>query len=812
MKLLNALSCKLLASFLCMVIPGLALAQSRVIGTVTDVDGSPLPTATVLLLNPADSSLVKGGITDDDGRYHLQNIPSGTYILSISMVGFRKHYTDQFGIKDKPVRQEPIQLKESVEQLGVVSITARKPLFEQKIDRLVVNVQRNITSSGNSALEVLEKSPGVLINRQSNSVSLNGKTGIRIMINDKIVRLPIDAVVQMLDGMSAANIEQIELITTPPAKYEAEGDAGLINIKMKEHGGLGYNGTVGGNLGYNAAETLGGNFNFSHRGQKLAYFVNYSINYDNNESTWINRRNLQQGGFNELIQSDNHRDPTIEVQNIRLGMEYNLSRKTTAGVLLTGYRRKWITDDLSDNVSRLGPDSTLITQMSVRETNNWRRGIANLSVDHDFNEQQHLSVDFDYLYYKNDNPSFFRNNFVEGNREVLANDAIDVEKETPINIWVTKIDYEQQISPTFTISTGVKGTLSQFKNNVQVSDQIQGDWIVNSRLTNKADLTEKIGAAYLSGNWNPTEDLQVNGGVRYEYTDRLLSTPADGKVVDRSSAYLFPSLFIKRDLPGEFSIQGSYNRRITRPTFNDLAPFVFFVDPKTFLSGNSKLEPAISDGIKLDLQRKQWLISLQYSISNNEIAGFQPKVDPATNEQTYSAQNLDFLRTYAITTSFPLYPTSWWELQTNITGRYQRYRTLHLQDNLTLEAAGLTANITNTIELPRDFSFEISGFYQSKSIWGMMQFNPQGSVDAGVQKRINDGRGTIRLSMDDIFYTNVWEIDMEVPQANLDSFTRYDFHIQQVKLSFTWNFGNNELNTVSVESGSTEEQGRINTN
>lgn len=169
-------------------------------------------------------------------------------------------------------------------------------------------------------MKLLEKSPGVQINRQSNSISLNGKTGVRVMINDKIVRLPIDAVVQMLDGMSAANIEQIVLITTPPAKYEAEGDAGLININMKEHEDLGYNGTIGGNLGYNSAETLGGNFNFSRRGRKVAYFVNYSINYDNYESTWINRRNLQRGGFTELIQSDNYRDPTIDVQNVRLGM------------------------------------------------------------------------------------------------------------------------------------------------------------------------------------------------------------------------------------------------------------------------------------------------------------------------------------------------------------------------------------------------------------------------------------------------------------------------------------------------------------
>ncbi|WP_409070382.1 outer membrane beta-barrel family protein [Aliifodinibius sp. S!AR15-10] len=632
------------------------------------------------------------------------------------------------------------------------------------------------------------------------------------MVNDKLVRLPIDAVVQMLDGMSAANIEQIELITTPPAKYEAEGDAGLINIKMKEHGDLGYNGNIGGNLGYNSAETLGGNFNFSRRGRKMAYFINYSINYDNNKNRMFNRRSLLQDGFNELIRSDIQRDPITEVQNARLGMEYNINEKTTAGILLTGYRRKWDTKDLSDNFFRLGPDSTLLTEMNVRETNDWKNGMANISLDHSFNEHQSLNFDVDYLFYKHDNPSFFRNRFIDGNIDLMDNEAIDIEKETPINIWVGKINYRHQLSPTLNIETGIKGTLSGFNNDVQVSDKIQGIWKVNSSLTSEAELTEKIGALYLSSRWTPTNNLNINGGLRYEYADRLLSTPTEAAIVDRSDGYLFPSLFIKKELSQAYSIQASYTRRITRPTFNDLAPFVLIIDPKTFISGNSNLEPAISDGFKFDLQRNQWLVSLQYSFSNNEIAGYQPEIDPTTNEQTYHTQNLDYMRTYAVTTSIPLIPASWWEVQMNITGRYQRYRTSHLGNNVTLKETGFTANLTNTINLPIEFTFEISGFYESKSVWGIQIYRPRGSVDAGIQKRIGDGQGTIRLSMDDIFYTYRWESDMQIPEANLDSFFKYDFHLQQVKLTFTWNFGNNELRNVSVESGSAEEQGRVNTN
>ncbi|MDZ7717351.1 MAG: TonB-dependent receptor [Balneolaceae bacterium] len=272
-------------------------SQAVITGTVVEENGSPLPGANVLLLQPSDSALVKGTVTDNAGYYELNNIDPGRYLLSVSMVGFQIYISAPFESDQEPIRFETITLQVSLEEMGEVDVTARRPLFEQEIDRLVVNVQRSITSSGSSVLQVLEKSPGIQVNRQSNSLSMSGKTGVRVMINDKFVQLPIDAVVQMLDGMSAANIDQIELITTPPARYEAEGDAGIIHIKMTQFTELGTTGMIGGNLGYNQAETLGGNVNISHRGNKLALFLDYSIHYDRTETNWINERFLLKDGF-----------------------------------------------------------------------------------------------------------------------------------------------------------------------------------------------------------------------------------------------------------------------------------------------------------------------------------------------------------------------------------------------------------------------------------------------------------------------------------------------------------------------------------
>lgn len=785
-------------------------AQNTITGTVVDENKSPLPLATILLLDSSDSTLVKGNVTDDTGIYQLHGVSSGIYLLSISMVGFQKYESDPFEVSQADILMPAVELKEAIDQMDEISVSAQRPYYEKTIDRLVVNVQQSITSSGNSALELLEKSPGIQVNRQSGSISMSGKAGVRVMINDKIVRLPLDAVIQMLDGMSAANIEQIELITTPPARYEAEGNAGIINIVMIERTDIGSSGTIGTNLGYNAAETLGGNLNFNHRGRKLAYFLNYSITHDRNEQSILNNRYLIQNNFTQQIREDQFREPTTGVQNARMGMEYSIGSKTTAGILVSGYRRNWDQRALSNNLNNLGPDSSLTFEMGLRERNLWRSGMVNASIDHSFNESQNLSFDFDYLHYVNENPSTYQNQFIGGNRNLHQDGGIDVKKDTPINVWVGRVDYTYELSNSLSLETGIKGTLSKFFNGVAVSNNFGGDWVVDDRFTSQADLAETIGAAYLSGNWKQSEQLQINAGLRYEYTDSYLSSVDEKGLVDREYGKLFPTLYISKGFSKDNRIGFSYSRRITRPSFNDMAPFVFFMSPKTFLSGTPSLQPAISDGLTMDLQLRTFLVSLQYTHSNDEIGAFQPELNVETNEMTYTAKNLDFLQTYSTTISYQFVPVSWWQVQTNLSGRYQVFKTAHLQNNITEDVFGMNANISNTITLPKEFALEVSGFYNSRSVWGVLQFRPQGSLNVGVQKKVSDGRGTLRLSANDIFYTNFWRIDSDIPSANINSSMRLDWHSQQVSLTFSWNFGNNKLKTVNVDSGSEDEQNRVN--
>lgn len=790
----------------------IATAQITITGVVLDETGSPLPTANIILLQPADSSVIKGAVTDNLGMYELNNIIPGRYLLSVSMVGFRRYVSDIFQVNQTPISFDALNLEVSLEQMGEVVATARRPLYEQEVDRLVVNIQSSITSSGSSALEVLEKSPGVQVNRQSNELSLSGKSGVIVMINDKTVRLPLESVIAMLNGMSAANIEKIELITTPPARYEAEGNAGIINIKMKDYTDLGYTGTIGTEAGYNSAETLGGNFSFSTRKKRMAFLLNYSINYNNSEELMFSERFVTEGAFTQNVRSKNVRDPITTVQNFTAGVKYALSEKTDTELILTGFRRMWDTSDVSENLDHSGPGSLQIKEQRIQEENIWQNGILNFGIDHTFSENKSLNVDLDYMYYKNRNPSSYRIDVLTGITDPNDADAINVEKETPINIWVSKLDYQHTLSDKLSFESGLKGTYSDFANDVQVNERINGDFVINNSFTNTADLEEFIGAVYVASKITPSENFQVSAGVRYEYVSQNLKSDGEGTVVDRQTGRFFPSLFIQKEFNGPNTLNLSYSRRTTRPTFWDLAPFVFFIDPKTFLSGNSNLKSAISDNISMGYSRNQFLVTLSYTHSSDEIAPWQPVFDSETNNQIYSTQNLDYLDTYAITSSFPMDPFHWWNMRLNGTGRYQFYRSAHLVENFSGEAAGFNANMVNTFTLPNNFIIELSGLYISKSVWGVARSSPMGSLDIGLQKSFSNGQGTLRLRATDILDTNIPQARIHLESANLNSVWRYNPDYRSVAITFSWNFGSSEFESVEVNSGSLEEQNRVGIN
>src|SRR5690606_29701746 len=338
---------------------------------------------------------------------------------------------------------------------------------------------------------------------------------------------------------------------------------------------------------------------------------------------------------------------------------------------------------------------------------------------------------------------------------------------TPIYLKVANINYTYRPSPTLSVEAGIKGTLSSFENEVEVNFQEDGVIKRDPETSDFAKLEETITAAFVSTEWKINEANQLNGGIRYEQTSTYLSTQGESAVVDRIYGYFFPSLLYSRTLTDRIGISMGYSKRITRPTFNDIAPFVFIVNPNTFFSGNPGLRPAITNGFKLDLRVSSAVFSFDYSHSKDEIANFQPEINPGSHIQTMSSKNLDYLKLYSLSFSFPWTITEWWDIQAFAGGYLRNLKTSHLVENKKLDLYSINLNLVNQIKLPKHFSMELAGSYDSKMVWGIWQFKPMGSLNFGVQKQLNKDMGTIRFFVDDIFHTSVWKMYTQIPESNL---------------------------------------------
>ncbi|WP_163381565.1 outer membrane beta-barrel protein [Cyclobacterium sp. SYSU L10401] len=789
-----------------------ANCQGRIDGKVQDVSGSPVPYANVLLLSATDSSVIKGTVTEESGSFYFNDLNKAQYLLSVTLIGYTKYWDHIMVQANTEIDLPIIRLTESENELDEVQVTAQLPLYEKKIDRMVINVQSSITSAGNSVLEVLQKSPGVMVNSQSNAIQLNGKGGVTIMINNRIQRLPSEVVFQMLDGMSAANIKKIELITTPPAKYDAEGMGGIIHLILAESEDLGTNGSFGLTGGMNARETLGVNFNLNYRKNKFSFFIDYSLLYDHNVQNSRNRFQISNPGFVSSFHSIMDRPYKLTTQNVRTGLEWELNSNTRIGSILSGFQRHHHMFASSIFNNKITADSSRYGTIKIEELNLWNHFTSNIHLIHKINQHSSLRLDLDYNWSKNNNPSDYLINSNYPERQLSTSEIIDVTKETPIHMKVAGLDYTLHPSDAFKFEAGFKGTFSNFKNNVEVLFTQNERTSRNEELSILAYLEENVLAGYVSAEWTINEFSQIIGGLRFENTQTYISTATEKGVVDWDFGNFFPSIFYRRVIDNKFSLNFSYSRRIERPNFNDLAPFVFFVDPNSFFSGNPALLPAKINGVKTDINFKRASMSLEYSHIKDPIAPFQPEFDSLNSRQVFRSQNLDYQKIYSINLSLPWIITDWWDIQLNTGSFYTQLRTAHLEENKNSNFFNFTANVTHNFKLPHDFSVEITGLYQSKMNWGIWQFDPISNLNVGFQKKLNNNRGTLRLTFDDIFYNNVLDLTSFIPEYNMSSLFVLDRHVQAVRLNYTRNFGNKKLRGVKIKSGSEELQKRVQTN
>lgn len=796
---------------LIMAFPGICLSQIQ--GTIHDRQNQPLSFANVVLINQIDSSVVTGMMASDIGTFSITNFTPGKYLIKTSLIGYKTTLSEPFEMKsaNEHLHITPIIVEEETKLLGDVDVVAKKPVYELQIDRMVVNVENSITSTGTTALEILEKSPGVIVDRQNKTLSMGGKQGVLFMINGKESRMPMEAAIDMLGGMSSENIKKIELITSPPSKYEAEGNAGIINIVFRKDDTFGTNGNYSLGAGLGMKEKLNGGISMNHHQRKINFFGLYSYSYDNSFSIWNANRKFNKEGSSYETNTDSNREPIIIFHNARLGFDYTISSKTILGVLTTGYIRDYRHDAFSDIYYKKDDQLTTLIDQYGYEKNLWSNFTGNINIQHSFKNDEILELNADYLYYYHDHPSNYKITTDDKTTGLTTLEKKDLLKTTPIYTYVAKLDYTRNFGEKLKLETGLKYTNSRFENNVSLENQVNNTWTTDAEFTHKYNLAENISAAYSSLDFKFSKKTNVKAGLRYEYTNTVLSSETEHGIISRHYGKLFPTFFFSHELTEDNRLQFSYSRRITRPTYNELAPFILFQTPNSYVAGNDKLQPSTDDILKLEYKFKTFLISLTNSIEHMAISSYQPGIDLERNIQFLTSKNLDKVGTWSLILSVPVKLTNWWTVQNNLSGNSQNIRTEYDGANLDLSRESFSINTSNNFNITDRITAEFSGFYDSASFAGISKSNSFSSFSAGLQLKSKNEKSTFSLNLSDIFKGYRWYREAYYPELNINSTDFFTNDSRVLRFTYSHKFGNNKVKAERKrETGSEEERNRVN--
>jgi len=765
----------------------------KVSGEILDEKAQPFPFVNVLLLNAKDSALVKGLASDDNGKFLFEQIAEGQYMTMVSMVGYQKEYSKVFKVANALVALPATTLKPDTKSLNEVTVVAKKPFIEQQIDRTVLNVENSIVSAGATALEVLERAPGVTVDQQNDQLKLRGKEGVMVQIDGKQTFLSQQELMTLLRNTPSDNIEKIELITNPSAKYDAAGNSGIINIKMKRNKNYGTNGNI--NLGtayarYGRANATG---TINHRAGKISTFVSagtfWNKGFNNNEIYRV----IPFEDEVTIFDQNTRRINKSQYHNVRAGVDYFATDKSTFGILVSGFKNDYDNPGQT-NTRILNEDLSLQRTFRTDVFNGGKMNnvSTNLNFKHQFDDKgKELTVDADYVRYNGRNRSELNtlysnaNGTPDGNPELVRNNM-----PSHINIGVAKLDYTQTLWKG-KFETGLKASYVASDNNMVFETKLD-EWALDPLRSNQFKYTENVNAAYLNYAGNISKKVKYQVGLRGEHTHSIGNSVTLNQTRDRNYVNLFPSVFLSNQLDTNNVINLSYSRRIDRPNYQSLNPFEYYLDPYTFQRGNPNLKPQYTNSFQLVHVYKNFLnTTLAYSRIKDMIADELPQQIASENKTFVTSDNLDNQDNISLTISVPIPIRKWWSLQTNFTGVYNHYNSIYLDEKLEIKQASWNMYANNQFTLKKGWSAELSGWYNSRAFYGLYAAKPMGMVNVGIQKSIWNKKGTIRLNVNDLFWTNRFR--GAALYKDIDFRVRSEWPSRQARLTFTYSFGNQNV-------------------
>jgi len=800
-------------SFVIIFLPLYIFSQSSNInGRLFDSEDQPIVYANVLLLSGVDSSMVKVETTDIDGRFSFVSIPTGKYMVKATYLAHEDYYSKLLDLQSQDIDLGTHSMSSSSIELQETVITAKRSIVEVKADRTIFNVQGTINSTGSNGLDLLRKAPGVLVDNNDNIIVL-GRSGVLVYVDGKRLPLSGEDLKNYLLNLTADQIDRMDIISNPGAKYEAEGNAGIIDIRLKKNDSYGYNGSV--NAGYS-------------KGRKGRYNVGTSGNYRNGQINVFGNVGYTDADRSELFDFiDNQnvlsliRNTDMESNragyNARGGIDYFINDKHTLGILVS----RGDSDNTNITTSRTliktqaTPDN--IDSILIASNNSTGGNVSNTyNINYSYNNKTStLNFDADYGQYRN--TAFFTqpNTYFDSTEtKILTQNNFANLTPVDIDIYTLKLDYDRDLAGG-RLGFGSKYSRVETDNTFLFYNVIGGELDLDERKSNLFFYTENVYAGYVSYNRSLSEKWSMSSGVRVEVTDatgnlQALLPELTEPPVELDYTSIFPSLGLTYQVNMSDAISLNYGRRINRPDYNVLNPFEVQLSELSFSKGNAFLQPEIVNNFEVGyLLKWRYNFKLAYSKTTDQITRLLAPDDRDPRASFINWDNLAEQTIFSANISAPIEVRSFWNAYFNVSASYLDNQADY-GDGVIIDLQAFSYNIfqQHTFTLPKKYTFELSGWYSGPGVWGgVFEYDSSYSLDMGISKKFLNDKLNVRVSAQDLFNQAFWSGTSNFDglisqgQGNWDS--------RRVGIDVSYSFGNDKVKSRNRKAGLESESGRI---
>ena len=795
-----------------------SVTNGKVIGTVTALQ-KPAESASIGLLRTKDSALVKLAVTNHLGQFEFDNIKEGSYLVSVQLAGYNKFYSAAFAISNeqKAFTVKNIHLAENSKMLGAVTVIAQKPMIEQKIDRTVLNVEASVTNTGSNALDVLEKSPGVSVDKDGN-ISLKGKQGVQVFIDGRPTYLSGADLANMLRNMQSTQLDQVEIMTNPPAKYDAAGNSGIINIKTKKNKQVGYNGSVTAGYGQGVYPKINGSANMNYRNDKINLFGNLSYAYRERFQTLSIQRK-----FIDMVSKD-IKSNFDQVNNLRnndeplsgkFGFDYFASKKTTLGLVINSSKsNQEFTSESAINIA--DPGMIVLNQTRAMAINKdvWKNFSTNANLRHQIDTAgSELTADLDYIKYTSGNIQSLTNAYFTPNGTPLPgyrSDTLYGKLPQDIAIYSAKIDYVKPLKKGAKFEAGFKWSSVSTNNNAVYDSLLNNRLVPDYGRTNQFIYKENINAAYVNYSRPINKKLSGQVGLRVEQTHSNGNQVTTADHFIRDYVQFFPTLYIQYQVNTKNTYVLNYGKRIGRPDYESMNPFVHFLDKYTYQQGNPNLQPQFSHNIELTHTYNGFLTTTLNYTKTTDIIQQVLEQNTAKNESYIRQANIANQRQYGISVNAAFPVNKWWTSNIYVNAYNNEFSGIINGDQVTISATTGMFNIMEQFKFNKGWGAELSGFGRTEGVDGVFRIKGFGMMNMGVSKQMMKNKASLKLSIRDLLWSQ--KIKGESKYSNVDASFRQYGDSRVVNISFTYRFSKGKPGNIQRKrGGASEEASRIKT-